>query len=97
MGEPCVNQGSNQSDERKVRFCVNNPRTLEERNGLIAADFECVGCLGNCARCFETRFLEIDDELIEGDSYQRILKTAEFPATRADAETPTDADERESA
>lgn len=63
------------SDSR-IRFCVNNPRTLAERNALIEAGHECVGCLGNCTRCFETRFLEVHDVFIEGDSYDEILKNA---------------------
>ncbi|MFG0246904.1 MAG: hypothetical protein ACF8MF_12725 [Phycisphaerales bacterium JB052] len=58
---------------QRVRFCVNNPRTLAERNSLIAKGYECIGCLGNCTRCFETRFLEIENRLIEGDSYEEIL------------------------
>jgi len=57
----------------KVRFCVNNPRTLTERNALIESGHECVGCLGNCTRCFETRFLEINNAFFEGDSYDEIL------------------------
>lgn len=56
----------------RIRFCVNNPRTLEERNALIAKGYECVGCLGNCTRCFETRFLEIDRVFVEGESYEQI-------------------------
>lgn len=57
-----------------IRFCVNNPRGLAERNDLIARGFVNRDCLGNCSRCFETRFLEIEDEFIEGDSYDAILK-----------------------
>ena len=57
-----------------IRFCVNNPRGLIERNALIAKGYECVGCLGNCTRCFETRFLEIDKRFIEGESYDEILR-----------------------
>lgn len=66
----------NEPSDPKVRFCVNNPRTLAERNALIEAGHECVGCLGNCTRCFETRFLEIRDVFIEGDSYEGILRRA---------------------
>lgn len=61
----------------KVRFCVNNPRTLAERNALIESGSECIGCLGNCTRCFETRFLEINDAFIEGNSYDEILSKGE--------------------
>lgn len=56
----------------RVRFCVNNPRNLTERNALIAQGHECIGCLGNCTRCFETRFLEIDNRFVEGESYEQI-------------------------
>lgn len=56
-----------------IRFCVNNPRNLAERNALIARGFECRDCLGNCTACFEGRFLEIDDEIVDGDSYEEIL------------------------
>lgn len=66
----------------RVRFCVNNPRTLAERNDLIARGHECVGCLGNCTECFETRFLEIDDTFVEGESYEKILSKSE-PRDRA--------------
>ncbi len=66
----------------RIRFCVNNPRSLAERNALIEAGYECRDCLGNCTRCFETRFLEIDGKNIEGDSYNEILRSAgEKPLT----------------
>ena len=61
--------------ERIIRFCVNNPRNLTERNDLIARGFVNRDCLGNCSRCYETRFLEIDGEKIEGESYDEILKS----------------------
>jgi len=60
----------------RIRFCVNNPHTLAERNDLIAKGYECVGCLGNCTRCFETRFLEIENRFIEGESYTQIIDQA---------------------
>jgi uncharacterized protein YuzB (UPF0349 family) len=63
----------------RIRFCVNNPRTLAERNALIANGYECVGCLGNCTRCFETRFLEIDKVYIEGESYEQIAEHTPHP------------------
>ncbi len=63
----------------RIRFCVNNPRTLAERNALIANGHECVGCLGNCTRCFETRFLEIDKVFIEGESYEQITEQPPRP------------------
>ncbi len=66
-----------------VRFCVNNPRTLAERNALIAAGHECLGCLGNCTRCFETRFLEINDRFIEGEDYDQIIRDAKADSERA--------------
>jgi len=58
----------------RIRFCVNNPRTLAERNELIARGYACLGCLGNCTRCFETRYLEVNGEFIEGESYDRITR-----------------------
>jgi len=57
----------------EIRFCINNPRNLQERQDLIDKGIPSRDCLGNCTRCFETRFLEIDDEQIEGESYQQIL------------------------
>lgn len=60
----------------RIRFCVNNPRTLQERNELLERGYQCLGCLGNCTRCFETRFLEIGGEFIEGDRYEQILPEA---------------------
>jgi uncharacterized protein YuzB (UPF0349 family) len=61
------------SPEKHIRFCVNNPRSLEERNELIERGALVRDCLGNCTRCFETRFLEIDDTFVEGDSYPEII------------------------
>lgn len=61
----------------RIRFCVNNPRTLEERNDLIARGFECLGCLGNCTRCFETRFLEIENRFVECEQYEQIIDNKE--------------------
>lgn len=60
----------------RIRFCVNNPRTIQERNDLVERDFACLGCLGNCDRCFETRFLEINNRFVEGGSYQEILESS---------------------
>jgi len=57
----------------RIRFCVNNPRSLAEREDLLARGHECRSCLGNCDRCFETRFLEIDGAFVEGSSYPSIL------------------------
>lgn len=68
-----------QPDRHRVRFCVNNPRGLRERQALIDAGYECLGCLGNCTRCFETRFLEIDNRFVEGESYQQILEQGQGP------------------
>jgi len=67
----------------KVRFCVNNPRTLAERNALIEAGHECLGCLGNCTRCFETRFLEINNRFVEGEDYDQIIRDAKADDERA--------------
>ena len=58
-----------------IRFCINNPRNLAERQDLIAREIPSKDCLGNCTACFEGRFLEIDDELVEGESYQEILES----------------------
>jgi uncharacterized protein YuzB (UPF0349 family) len=63
------------SPKPAIRFCVNNPRTMAERNELIARGFDCRDCLGNCSACFEGRFLEIDGEIIAGDCYDGILKS----------------------
>lgn len=63
----------------RIRFCVNNPRTLAERNDLIARGYACLGCLGNCTRCFQTRYLEINGRFIEGDTYDRITRRADGP------------------
>lgn len=60
-----------------IRFCVNNPRNLQERQDLFDQGFTCRDCLSNCTRCFETRFLEINDTFVEGDSYQHILESAQ--------------------
>ena len=59
-----------------IRFCINNPRNLAERQDLIAREIPSKDCLGNCSACFEGRFLEIEGELVEGDSYQAILDSA---------------------
>ena len=64
-----------QPDPKHIRFCVNNPRNLQEREQLLRAGYTCRDCLSNCTRCFETRFLEIQDTFIEGDSYEHILAT----------------------
>ncbi|MGJ8636925.1 MAG: hypothetical protein ACSHX5_08790 [Phycisphaerales bacterium] len=70
----------NPTDPKHTRFCVNNPRNLQERKSLIDQGFTCRDCLSNCTRCFETRFLEINDTFIEGDSYEQILKSAHPPS-----------------
>ncbi len=67
----------------RIRFCVNNPRNLIERNDLIERGYECEGCLGNCTRCFETRFLEINNRFVEGGDYEKIIES-----TRTDADDP---------
>jgi uncharacterized protein YuzB (UPF0349 family) len=69
---------------RRIRFCVSNPRGLDERNALIAAGHECLGCLGNCTRCFETRFLEIDNRFVEGDDYGGIIASVETKEDQAE-------------
>ena len=65
-----------ESPKPPIRFCINNPRNLAERQDLIARGIPSHDCLGNCTACFEGRFLEIQGELIDGDSYQAILKSA---------------------
>lgn len=64
---------------KPIRYCVNNPRNLLERQALADHGFICRDCLSNCTRCFETRFLEINDTFIEGDSYEQILKESTPP------------------
>ena len=61
------------SPQQSIRFCINNPRNLAERQDLIARGIPSRDCLGNCAACFEGRFLEIKGEIVPGDSYQQIL------------------------
>jgi uncharacterized protein YuzB (UPF0349 family) len=60
-------------DPKQIRFCVNNPRNLQERQDLFNRGFTCRDCLSNCTRCFETRFLEINDTFVEGETYDQIL------------------------
>ncbi len=64
------------SSKPPVRFCINNPRNLAERQDLIARGIPSKDCLGNCSACFEGRFLEIQGELVPGESYQEILDSA---------------------
>jgi len=67
-----------ESDKKQVppiRFCINNPRNLTERQDLIARGIPSKDCLGNCTRCFQTRFLEIQGTQIEGQSYQHIIES----------------------
>ena len=63
------------SPKPSIRFCINNPRTLAERQELHARGIPSRDCLGNCTACFEGRFLEIEGEIIPGDSYAEILST----------------------
>ncbi len=72
-------ESSEQPKHHPTRFCINNPRNLEERKFLFDQSFECRDCLSNCTRCFETRFLEINDTFVEGDSYTQILNTPPNP------------------
>jgi len=64
------------SSKPPIRFCINNPRNLAERQDLIARGIPSKDCLGNCTACFNGRFLEINDLFIEGESYQAILESA---------------------
>ena len=63
-------------DRRVIRFCTQNPRTNAERDALLAAGCVLRDCLSNCSRCFETRFLCVGDEAIEGEDYDTILAKA---------------------
>lgn len=56
-----------------IRFCINNPRNLGERQELIDRGIPSKDCLGNCTACFLGRFLEIDGAFVEGESYGEIL------------------------
>ena len=56
-----------------IRFCINNPRTLAERQDLIARGIPSKDCLGNCTACFEGRFLEINGVITPCDAYQDLL------------------------
>ncbi len=71
-GYPCHMSSS----KPPVRFCINNPRNLAERQDLIARGIPSKDCLGNCSACFEGRFLEIQGEIVPGESYQDILDSA---------------------
>ncbi|MBL4808524.1 MAG: hypothetical protein JKY43_00500 [Phycisphaerales bacterium] len=66
---------SNTSPKPPIRFCINNPRNLAERQDLITKGIPSKDCLGNCSACFEGHFLEIQGQIIPGDSYQQILNT----------------------
>ena len=69
-----------------ILFCVNNPRSLEERQMLMDAGCRMRDCLGLCSRCFETRLVVVADEPIEGEDYGSILahaRTHREPGSRA--------------
>lgn len=68
--------------EQPILFCINNPRSLQERQQLTDAGCVSRDCLGVCSRCFDTRFVAVRDEIIEGDSYERILADARRAAER---------------
>lgn len=73
-----------QRNERKtemIRFCINNPRNLEERLDLLNRGIESRDCLGYCSACFVGRFLEVDDKFVQCDSYNEILDDQEDPNT----------------
>jgi len=61
---------------RTIRFCVNNTSILREREQLIESGCEIRDCLGRCSECFDRRFVAVGDTVIEGDSYEEILKRA---------------------
>ena len=72
-------ESSPQNNHKKtVRFCINNPRNLQERQQLLDKGYQSRDCLGNCTRCFETRFLEINEEQIEGETYQQIIDSTKI-------------------
>lgn len=68
-----------------ARFCVNNPRSLPERQRLLDAGFEARDCLGRCSACFETRFVMVGARVIEGPDYDTIIAQA---LARADKPPP---------
>ena len=64
-------------DPCRIRFCVLNPRSNRERDALVAAGCEMRDCLGQCSLCFETRFLEVNQTIIdEPDDYDALLAKA---------------------
>lgn len=69
--------------EQPILFCINNPRSLQERQQLTDAGCVSRDCLGICSRCFDTRFVAVRDEIIEGESYERIIAEARRAAQRA--------------
>lgn len=58
---------------RPILFCINNPRSLDERRMLLDAGCVSRDCLGLCSQCFETRLLVQDDDATEGETYEAIL------------------------
>lgn len=62
--------------DRVIRFCVNNPRSLAEREGLVRAGCECHDCLSRCSACFEDRFLVVGETVFEGPDYATLLEEA---------------------
>ncbi|MCC5822937.1 MAG: hypothetical protein LAT64_04570 [Phycisphaerales bacterium] len=65
------------ADPCRIRFCVLNPRSNQERDALVAEGCEMRDCLGQCSLCFETRFLEAGQTIIdEPDDYAELLDKA---------------------
>lgn len=64
------------NEHKPILFCINNPRSLEERRMLQDAGCVSRDCIGRCARCFETRMLLVKKRPIEGDNYTDLLAQA---------------------
>lgn len=59
-----------------IRFCTLNPRSLKEREELLAQGCESRDCLGRCSMCFDTRFVVADDTTFVGDDYPSAIARA---------------------
>ncbi len=58
---------------------------------LLVAGYECSGCLGNCTECFESRFLEINDEFVSCETYEQAI--ADHRSANPDSKDATDPEE----
>lgn len=81
---------------RTIRFCVNNPRSLEERQLLLDSGCDLRDCLGRCSACFDERFVMVGREVIEGPDFPSIIAQARAVARPCHANPqPADAHSRQ--